>query len=119
MFPFRGTYFVHYKEILGRDGFVFELEELLKLPLSESLKKRLRGARPGTTIQIRKFSRNDHLCLRRLTDEEVAEWQECQALKKRDSQLTMAINEAVPDLIEKQKVVRKRLRQIKKDWHEA
>jgi len=116
--PFRGTCARDYKEILGRDGFVFKLEELLKLPFSESLKKRLRGARPGTAVKIQKFSRNDHLYLRRLTDEEVVEWQECRALKKRDSQLTMAINEAVPDLIEKQKEVRARLRKIKKAWHD-
>jgi len=60
-----GPYYTSHQEIL-KQALTHTEEELLKLPLSNTIKKRISSAREGTIIKIHYLHRNGNLCIQRL-----------------------------------------------------
>jgi hypothetical protein len=71
--PFKGPYFTNYVALIGVN-YIHTREDLLKLPLSKTLNKRIAMAKPGTSFKVFGYCRDSDIWLRRLTDIEIKDY---------------------------------------------
>lgn len=66
----------HYHEDVKKIGFKssHKLEDLLKMEIEESTKRKLRQARPGQCIAIQPFSANSELMVKCLSDKQITQF---------------------------------------------
>lgn len=107
-----GPYFDQHVKEIGSKSSVHSLEEVLRISFSDSIKKRIAGARPNTEIKIHHTSSNSALWIKRLTDEQVAKYEEWKKNKEKLSSLCEQINALIPSTMKNEK--KELERQIKK-----
>jgi len=99
-------------QIHGRK-YYHSLEQLLDLPFSNAVLKRLRGARVGTEIRVYSTGGYSDHAVRRLSDAEVSEINILKDLEEKKIQVREDIERAVPKLIKEGKLLDKKIRKEK------
>jgi len=93
-----------------------DLDDLLKIPYSDTIKKRLEQAKPGTAVRIQNVSRGSDLYVQRLTDDEIVLIDEIEQSETAAKSIDDQIKTTVPILIEDLRKERNKLAKLKKKY---
>lgn len=107
-----GPYYTNWIEAIGGERYYHTLEEMLKLPLSDSMKKRLSSAKEGTKIKMHHYSRGTDRYVVRLTKNEIKEVLEKNNLSNRLDEVNKEIMQATSDLQKEKAKLQKQLAAI-------
>ena len=92
---------------------LYSTQEILLLPLSDTIKKKVQSAQPGTYIKLHKFHRNGDLGLVRITDDELKTNQQINNIDQQIKAVKKKIKKHIPvDLLKKLKQLEKAKKQV-------
>nr|BDD46164.1 hypothetical protein 2 [bacterium] len=100
-------------QIHGRKMY-WTLDQLLDLPFSKTIKKRLKGLRVGTELTVYSTGRNSSESLTRLSDEQVMLIAKARSLQVDLELIRDEIEQAIPELLERKRAAEKAVRDHKK-----
>lgn len=117
--PTKGPYWTSpHWQIYGRKTY-WTLGELLNLPFSNTIKNRLKGLRVGTELQVYSTGRNSYESITRLSNEQILLINESKELQESLNQVKSEIKTAIPELIEREKQIKKEIAKHKKQMDKA
>lgn len=111
--PF-STFYTHWRNLIGSKS-INSLEDLLKMPLSETIKKRLISSKPNTWIKVHYLHSTGYVYLKCLSDDDYAIYERIIKLENDRTEVNEEIQRLIPkELKDKQKEVNKELEKISK-----
>ena len=112
--PFEGPYYWSWIDEIGK-SLTHTGEELLKLPISATLKKRIKEAREGTKIKMHYLHSCGDVCVRRLKQDEIDYDNKVKDLETELKEVNAEIKKLTPKhLSDRKKDIEKQLRKLKK-----
>lgn len=109
----QGPYYDNWQQAIGEKRYYHTLEELLKMPLAESLKKRLISAKEGTKIKLHHLHSCGDVAIRRLKADELAELRAMAIACQRLTEVNEEIRAKTPVLHEEKSAIEKQLKKNK------
>jgi hypothetical protein len=101
--PCYGPHYYYDEQLIGKKLY-HSLEDMLKMSISEALKKRLNGAKIGTKIKMHYLHSNGNLMVKRIDEKEVKQLDE---LDKMNDEWTKIIKKQYLLEKEREKVIAK------------
>lgn len=111
-----GPYFTD-QLLIVPDSKYTDLDDLLKIPYSATIKKALKSAKPGTAVRLHNVSRGSDLYVRRLTEDDMTLIAEIESADTESKALDSKIKDAVPTLVKCLKAERNKLAKLKKKYN--
>jgi hypothetical protein len=112
--PTKGPYWTIDSWQVHGHRYYHSLDELEDMPLSKSVLKRLRSARPGTSIKAYSTGSYRGHYLTRMTDAEITKVNNLKSLEHERTTVRYLIEEATPDLTAREKDLNKLITKEKK-----
>lgn len=109
-----GPFYNDWQELV-KPSTIHSEEDLMKLPLSDTTKKRIQSAKEGTTIKIHYLHSCGTLCVQRLTQQEIEHKETVAQLKDELEKVNEEIQKIIPkELKDKKNELTKRLAKLNK-----